>query len=102
MIQLKLGDFDVPLPAQRTMEQNNPIKLQEKFKKVFESSDGAEVLSYLMMRCHFSELSYVLGDPHHSAFQEGQRHVVNSILAFLLKTPEQLQKLYQPQENNDA
>lgn len=55
---------------------NNNIKeLIKTYKRVFESSDGEEVLEDLKKRCNFHTTSFV-NDSHETAFREGQRSVV--------------------------
>lgn len=101
MLELKYGSQKLLLPSQRTKEDNNPLKMQDAFKRTFDNEAGAKVLSYLLFAGHYGEPTYTLGDPHHTAFREGQRHVVNSILAFLTRTPEELEKILKEMEKND-
>lgn len=97
-IKLTVGGFEVALPHQRTAEQSNPIKLQEKFKACFENEAGAEVLSYLLYKTGGFNTTYTLGDPYHTAHLEGSRRLVSSILTFLTKTPEDLIEYLKEQE----
>lgn len=55
---------------------NKDIKeLIKTYKRVFESSDGEEILEDLKKRCNFYSTSFS-NDSHETAFREGQRSVV--------------------------
>lgn len=47
---------------------------------VFNSEDGETVLDDMAARFHAHTPTFVAGDPHESAYLEGQRSVVLSIL----------------------
>lgn len=47
----------------------------------FQSETGQDVLLDLFMVCHMNEVTtFVPGDPHMSAFKEGQRSVIMAII----------------------
>ena len=49
------------------------------YRFVFGSDDGKTVMDDLRARFHMSTPTFVAGDPHESAFLEGQRSVVLTI-----------------------
>lgn len=57
--------------------------LQQHYRAVFDSLSGQEVLKHLKKISHIHESTYVMGDSHQTAFREGHRHIVLSILNFL-------------------
>ncbi len=92
-LTLKIGERTILLPGQQTEQKpTDLLQLQNDFRELFNSDAGVNVLEYLLRTCHGFRPTHVIEDPsgRHSAFQEGQRHVVNSILAFLIKSPEAL------------
>lgn len=95
-IELKVGGFVVPLDVDPG--ETDLVKLQDQFRAVFENEAGAAVLGYLCRRFFFIHPTYTLKDPKHTEFQEGNRFVVNSILYFLSRKPEELERVLQ--QNN--
>lgn len=62
------------------MSQKNPIRVKTKlFEKVFSTPDGQKVLRMLMAENNFIGTTFD-GDPYLSAFYEGKRSVVASII----------------------
>ena len=57
--------------------------LQRIYRAVFTSDDGAKVLDDLKARFGFQQTTHVPGDPHESAFFEGQRNAVLLILRMM-------------------
>jgi len=53
------------------------------YRAVFETDDGKLVLADLEKRFHLSASTFERGDPHYSAFLEGQRSVVLTIKAMM-------------------
>lgn len=53
------------------------------YRAVFETDDGKLVLADLEKRFHLSATTFERGDPHYSAFLEGQRSVVLTIKAMM-------------------
>jgi len=58
-------------------------KLRTAYEECFSSDLGEKVLLDLMRRFHVGVSSHVSGDPHETAFREGERHVVLHILDML-------------------
>jgi len=57
----------------------------ESYRRIFASPDGQIVLKHLMKKFNVASPTFVNGDTHATAFREGQRHVVLSILKFVNK-----------------
>jgi len=55
-------------------------ELKLNYRRTFESDDGKVVLEDLKKRCSFYQTTHQPGDPHESAFLEGQRYAVLSII----------------------
>lgn len=53
------------------------------YRAVFSTDDGKIVLADLQKRFHLSATTFERGDPHFSAFLEGQRSVVLTILSMM-------------------
>ncbi len=53
------------------------------YRAVFQTDDGKLVLADLEKRFHLSASTFERGDPHYSAFLEGQRSVVLTIKAMM-------------------
>lgn len=53
------------------------------YRTVFETDDGKLVLADLEKRFHLSASTFERGDPHYSAFLEGQRSVVLTIKSMM-------------------
>ena len=63
------------------MAEDTPIRRKSKlFEKVFSSPDGQKVLRMLMAENSFCNTTFEAGDPYTSAFYEGKRSVVASII----------------------
>lgn len=69
------------------------VHIHETYQDVFTNAPGREVLRHLMKISHFFESSYVPGDPTATAFREGQRHLVLSILKAVNKDTSELIKM---------
>lgn len=50
-------------------------KLVHKYKTVFGGQDGEDVLLDILKFCKVNQPTYIPGDPHTSAFNEGMRRV---------------------------
>ena len=57
--------------------------LQVLYRQVFNSAEGLVVLNDLQKRFNVNASTFERGDPHYSAFLEGQRSVVLSIMRFM-------------------
>lgn len=66
-------------------------RLNDAYKAVFNTPDGDLVLKHLMKTFHVYRPSFS-SDANVTAFKEGQRHVVLSILRFVCRDKEQLKK----------
>lgn len=99
MMKLEFHGYQILLPHQRTAEDNDIPKIQEAFKDVFGTEKGAKVLSYLMSQ---TKTTYAMGDSHHSAYRQGQRAVVDWIVAFISQTPHDIAELLRQQENQNG
>jgi len=64
-----------------------------KYRKVFSSDDGKEVLKDLMKVAHVLDCTYYSGDPHETAYREGERSIVLRILKTINTDPEQVLKM---------
>lgn len=56
------------------------VNLHEAYYGTFTSPDGKLVLQHLIKVGHVTSSTFVAGDPNMTAFREGQRHIVLSIL----------------------
>lgn len=53
------------------------------YKEAFRTAAGKAVLKDLEQFCHANNVTYVIGDPHHTAFNEGMRRVYLRIQSFI-------------------
>ena len=58
------------------------------YRRTFNTDDGKQVLDDLKKRFAFETTTFVSGDPHQSAFQEGQRAAVLLIVRMLSEEQE--------------
>ncbi len=58
-------------------------QLQIIYRQVFNSAEGLRVLGDLQRRYHLNATTFERGDPHYSAFLEGQRDVVLTIMRMM-------------------
>lgn len=86
MVWLQQGMF-------KDILKNNRLT-QEAYQRVFASPDGQIVMRHLMKKFNVASPSFVNGDTHATAFKEGQRHVVLSVLKFVNKDINQEIKEY--------
>lgn len=63
------------------MKQIEDLKLA--YRRTFNTDDGARVLADLKSRFSFEASTFIPGDPHYSAFKEGQRDAVLLIVRML-------------------
>lgn len=73
-------------------------KLNEYYRMTFETPAGEEVLKHLVQKAKIMD-PIPIGDPIQSAFFEGQRHLMLSVLKFLNKDLSYLQKLMEEEQN---
>jgi len=67
---------------------NKVQDLKLAYRRTFKTDDGAVVLDDLKKRFSFEATTFVSGDPHQSAFQEGQRAAVLLIVRMLSEEQE--------------
>lgn len=75
------------------------LSIRKSFRQVFNTDDGKAVLAYLSKQCFMTTSTFVAGDPHQSAMNEGSRRVVLSIITLLNMDEKDLLKQIQEQEN---
>jgi hypothetical protein len=61
------------------------LALKASYRRVFETPDGKRVLRHLMRVGFVTKSTFVVGDPHQSAMNEGSRRMVLSIINFVVK-----------------
>lgn len=61
--------------------------LQENYKKVFESPEGAIVMQDIENRCGYKTSTFSKESSHETAFLEGQRAVVLFIKSMITRQP---------------
>jgi hypothetical protein len=57
------------------------------YQRVFDNEDGRAVLRHLMRNGFVMDSTFVPGDPHKTALNEGSRRIVLSIFRYVNKTP---------------
>ncbi len=65
-------------------------RVHESYQSVFHSAEGQVVLNHMMKKFGVVTPSFVHGDPQATAFKEGQRHVVLTIMKFINKNQDEL------------
>ena len=65
-------------------------RIHDSYRSVFQSANGQVVLSHMMKKFGVTTPSFVQGDAQATAFKEGQRHVVLTIMKFINKNQEEL------------
>lgn len=65
------------------MSEKQLDTLQVLYRQVFNSAEGLVVLEDLKKRFSVNATTFERGDPHYSAYLEGQRSVVLSIMRFM-------------------
>lgn len=63
------------------MKQVEDLKLA--YRRTFDNEDGETVLADLKIRFAFAQTTFVQGDPHQTAFNEGQRSAILLIARML-------------------
>ena len=84
--------------SQRKAQEKQYATVLE-YKRVFGSPDGQKVLHDLMDRFHLLRATHFRGDSHESAFRDGERHVVITIMQILKQNPEKLMELLKQGES---
>ena len=70
------------------MDQKQVEQLKLAYRRTFNTDDGQRVLDDLMKRFSFGATTFVSGDPHTSAFNEGQSAAVLLIVRMLSEEKE--------------
>lgn len=70
------------------------------YKRTFNTPHGKQVLLDLMRQAHALGPTYVRGDSHHTAFQEGERNLVSFIFTRLNVDMEKLAQFAKGEEGN--
>lgn len=70
------------------MSQSKLKELRRCYRVTFGSEEGQRVLEDLRGRFHADTTTFVPGDPHQSAFLEGQRDAVLTIARMLIEEPD--------------
>ena len=70
------------------MDNKQLVELRLAYRRVFNTDDGQKVLADLKKRSSFEATTFVSGDPHTSAFNEGQRAAVLLIVRMLSEEKE--------------
>jgi len=65
-------------------------ELKLNYRRTFNTEDGQVVLEDLKKRCSFYQTTHQPGDPHESAFLEGQRYAVLMILNLMNETKQEM------------
>lgn len=76
-------------------------EIQKSYRQVFNTEDGKVVLSHLMKNGFIAKTTFVVGDPHQTAMNEGSRRVVLSILAFINRDEKEMQKQIEQELQNE-
>ena len=95
-----MEDLDSDRFARRIAFVKRTKNLHENYKAVFDTPQGQVVIKHLMKIGHVFEPSFTSGDPNITAFKEGQRHIVLSILRFLAKDQKELERIIQDAVEN--
>lgn len=66
------------------------LALHDAYRSVFDGPKGRIVLRHLCKQANVLTSSFVAGDPHQTAFNEGERRIVLSILRFINRNPDEL------------
>ena len=71
------------------MSEKQLDTLQVFYRQVFNSAEGLVVLNDLQKRFNVNASTFERGDPHYSAYLEGQRSVVLSIMRLMEERQQQ-------------
>ena len=71
------------------MSEKQLDTLQVLYRQVFNSAEGLVVLDDLKKRFNINGSTFERGDPHYSAYLEGQRSVVLSIMRLMEERQQQ-------------
>lgn len=71
------------------MSEQQLNTLQVLYRQVFNSAEGLVVLEDLQKRFNLNTTTFERGDPHYSAYLEGQRSVVLSVMRLMEERQQQ-------------
>ena len=71
------------------MSEKQLDTLQVFYRQVFNSAEGLVVLDDLKKRFNLNATTFERGDPHYSAYLEGQRSVVLSVMRLMEERQQQ-------------
>lgn len=66
------------------------LAVTSSFKQVFGTEDGQRVLRHILKMGFVTSTTFVAGDPHRSAMNEGSRRLALSILKLVHSDPKKL------------
>jgi len=89
--------FDLFRPAK---DQFDRADLARAYRDTFSSPQGQIVLRHLITTCGVLQPTYVRGDSHDTAHNEGRRDVAVGILRMLNTDPEALADMMELEEDN--
>ncbi|UOF78037.1 hypothetical protein [Caudoviricetes sp.] len=78
------------------------IEVHAAYSRFFNSEDGKTILRHLMKTCYVTSSTFVAGDPHQSAMNEGSRRTVLSIMNFASKDHKLLVKQIEEEISNNV
>lgn len=76
----------------RVAEHADKVRMHEKYVAVFSTPVGQDVLRHICKRGFVMSSTFVPGDIHTTALNEGSRRLALSILRFVAKDPKELAK----------
>lgn len=77
------------------------LAIRKSYRQVFNTEDGKQVLAHLSKNCFLTQTTFVAGDPHQTAMNEGSRRVVLSILSFLNVDEQKLLKQIEQESQHE-
>lgn len=89
--------FNIFRPAR---DQFDKLELARAYRDVFTTPQGQIVLKHLITVCGVLTPTYVRGDSHETAHNEGRRDVVVGILRMLNTDPDALSNMLELEEND--
>lgn len=89
--------FNLFRPVQ---EQFDRAELARAYRDTFSTPQGQLVLKHLITTCGVLQPTYVRGDSHDTAHNEGRRDVAVGILRMLNTDPEALADMMEMEEDN--
>ena len=90
-----MADEEEHAPAQ----PDPRVKMGERYRALFDSPAGREVLADLFARCGLMRTSMTMGEPHMTAFNEGRRSVGLDIIQLMSWSEMELLELGRQQVN---